>query len=51
MKERNITELRTEIDRVNVALLKTDSYKLRNDYRKYLRRLHKELHRKEREKA
>ena len=37
-------ELVKEIERVENALRKTSSYKLRHDYGKYLKRLHKDLH-------
>ena len=39
----NRQELVKEIERVEEALNKTDSRKLRNDYTKYLRKLRKEL--------
>lgn len=39
----NREEMVKEIDRVETALNKTESWKLRNDYTKYLRKLRREL--------
>ena len=39
----NRHEMIAEIERVETALNKTDSRKLRNDYTKYLRKLRREL--------
>lgn len=39
----NRGEIIKEIERVEAAIYKTQSYKLRNDYGKYLRRLKREL--------
>jgi len=39
----NRTELLKEIDRVETALKKTASQKLKSDYGKYLKRLYKDL--------
>lgn len=43
MSLRNREELIKEIERVEEALNKTDSRKLRNDYTKHLRKLRREL--------
>lgn len=39
----NRTELVAEINRIETALLKTASYKLKSDYGKYLKRLYRDL--------
>lgn len=39
----NRTDLAAEITRVEAALKKTTSHKLRSDYGKYLKRLYKDL--------
>ena len=39
----NRTELVAEINRIETALLKTASHKLKSDYGKYLKRLYREL--------
>lgn len=43
MKLRNREETIEEIERVEAALAKTDSWKLRKDYGKHLKRLYNEL--------
>ena len=47
MKNRTRAELLAEIERVEAALRKTNSWKLRTDYTKYIRKLRRELRRKE----
>lgn len=43
MKMMNRTELVAEINRIETALLKTASHKLKSDYGKYLKRLYRDL--------
>jgi len=41
-------ELLDEIERVNIAIATSKSKHLKNDYKKYLRKLYKEMHNYER---
>lgn len=48
MKPFTYLELLDEIERVNIAIAVSKSDHLKNDYKKYLRKLYKEMHNYER---
>lgn len=48
MKPFTYLELLDEIERVNIAIATSKSDHLKNDYKKYLRKLYKEMHNYER---